>query len=1039
MLLRHILLFQIFSFNSCTFPITCEDKERRTQLKRIKRQSFGGFCSPQLVFNGQVNYVPTSNNLGQITSGTSAVLVCNAGFYPSGSSSATCNNGVWSQTLGICQSTTGGIGIGSTLTPGITTGFGQCTAMIPPAFGQLNYINAGQPSTTGLQQQQLGPFPSGTTVQLICLSGTFATGSSQAVCQNGQWQPFQLGPCQSTGLGVTGSIGGIGGCMGQMVPANGQILYSTVLQPGQTTYPSGTTATLSCFSGIPPINGQSTSSCLNGMWSPALGICSITGGTQGIFPTAFTGIGSTCPFGLFPPIGGTIQYSGQQQQQSFGSITGPPYAQGTTATLICQQGVPTGQSTSVCTGGQWMPPSLSGCSSGGLFGVTTPSIIGGFGTTAGQCVLPLTVLGGTVFYSNSGTTGGISNTGTLVGSVNTNIGTSQIGPWPQGTIAQAQCTNGQIPTGGPTSATCINSQWQPAQLGSCLGGGIGTVNPFGSTLTPLTGQGTCLFGPLTPLNGRLQFSNGQTIGPFPAGTTATLLCNAGFIPNGLSTSTCMNSQFSALGQCMPSSSNPIDTSTISNDSSNIYNSARVQCFELPQPANRAQFIYSPPSNSSSFPIGTTATLVCSAGTQLSDGSTHDPDAHSLFVRINRAYEVLKDDDLRQKYDQFGEKGLEDNGGGDHQYQSWQFYNDNFGIYDEDPEIITLGRGDFEEEVFQSGEIWFVNFYSAYCSHCHTLAPVWRELAKRIPEGVARIGAVNCAEDPQLCRSQNVMGYPSLIVYPQQEWFEGERKLDNLLNFLLSQISISILQPTHALPPQRPLLLELCLFNENDCLSEEERKKIAAISNQLLIQFVLLDCSDFAKELCNTFGAQEGMFLLSGDENEKPKELYFADLTDLRLQLLSELPELDELTSIEFNQLLNRKNINTDQESTLIIFINSKEEEQKEWRRLPIIFPQLDVKIVNCFVKDIKHLCDNMHLGKLPRSAIFKSNGGYDLNYGLINYLIILGNVQTNIREIIKFIRHSLNSNLIVLNYDTYWVIYLRSFFLNNFIGSSTIC
>lgn len=80
------------------------------------------------------------------------------------------------------------------------------------------------------------------------------------------------------------------------------------------------------ISGIPPINGQSTSSCLNGMWSPALGICSITGGTQGIFPTAFTGIGSTCPFGLFPPIGGTIQYSGQQQQQSFGSITGPPYA-----------------------------------------------------------------------------------------------------------------------------------------------------------------------------------------------------------------------------------------------------------------------------------------------------------------------------------------------------------------------------------------------------------------------------------------------------------------------------------------------------------------------------------------------------------------------------------------------------------------------------------------------------------------------------------------------------------------------------------------
>ena len=37
----------------------------------------------------------------------------------------------------------------------------------------------------------------------------------------------------------------------------------------------------------------------------------------------------------------------------------------------------------------------------------------------------------------------------------------------------------------------------------------------------------------------------------------------------------------------------------------------------------------------------------------------DPDADSKFIRINRAYEVLKDDELRKKYDQFGEEGLED--------------------------------------------------------------------------------------------------------------------------------------------------------------------------------------------------------------------------------------------------------------------------------------------------------------------------------------------------------------------------------------------
>ncbi|KAL7072176.1 hypothetical protein ACQ4LE_008890 [Meloidogyne hapla] len=618
MLPRHLLFFHIISLNFYAFQTSSENNAEKTQLRRIKRQNIGGLCSPLLVFNGQVNYMPSSSStsLGQISSGTSAALVCNAGFYPSGASSATCNNGVWSQTLGICQAS-GGIGLGPTLTPGgITTGFGQCSAMIPPAFGQLNY---GQTSTGGLQQQQqFGPFPSGTTVQLICTSGTFSSGNSQAVCQSGQWQPIQLGPCQSTGLGGVGGIGSGGSCAAQMTTANGQVIYSTVLQPGQTMYPSGTTATLSCASGIPPLNGQSVSTCLNSIWSPPLGICSITGGTQGIFPTSFTSFGSSCTFGMLAPFGGTIQYGGTSTQQ-LGVSSGPPYAEGTTATLICQQGAPSGQASAVCTRGQWQPSTLTGCSGGGLFGVT-PSIFSGFGTqTAGQCILGLAVLGGTVFYSNSGTSSGVGNTGTLIGSVNTNIGSSQTGPFPQGTTAQAQCTNGQIPSGGAASAICVNSQWQPSQLGSCLGSNIGIPNPFSVTPT-IGGQGTCLFGPIA-LNGRVQFSNGQTIGPFPAGTTATLLCNAGFIPNGLSTSSCVNSQFQSLGTCVPTSSDPSNSSSSSNDSSNAYNSGRVQCFDMPQPVNGAQFIYSPSNTNSPFPIGTTATLVCANGTQLSDGST----------------------------------------------------------------------------------------------------------------------------------------------------------------------------------------------------------------------------------------------------------------------------------------------------------------------------------------------------------------------------------------------------------------------------------
>lgn len=44
--------------------------------------------------------------------------------------------------------------------------------------------------------------------------------------------------------------------------------------------------------------------------------------------------------------------------------------------------------------------------------------------------------------------------------------------------------------------------------------------------------------------------------------------------------------------------------------------------------------------------------------------------------MNRAYEVLKDEDLRKKYDKYGEKGLDEQQGG--RYESWNYYRYDFG-------------------------------------------------------------------------------------------------------------------------------------------------------------------------------------------------------------------------------------------------------------------------------------------------------------------------------------------------------------------------
>ena len=80
--------------------------------------------------------------------------------------------------------------------------------------------------------------------------------------------------------------------------------------------------------------------------------------------------------------------------------------------------------------------------------------------------------------------------------------------------------------------------------------------------------------------------------------------------------------------------------------------------------------------------------------------------------------MLKDDDLRKKYDRWGEKGLEDDFHGN-RYESWDFYHEELGLYDEDHEIHVLDHKELINAI-SSDDVWFIKFYSERCSHCHDL-------------------------------------------------------------------------------------------------------------------------------------------------------------------------------------------------------------------------------------------------------------------------------------------------------------------------------
>lgn len=63
-----------------------------------------------------------------------------------------------------------------------------------------------------------------------------------------------------------------------------------------------------------------------------------------------------------------------------------------------------------------------------------------------------------------------------------------------------------------------------------------------------------------------------------------------------------------------------------------------------------------------------------------------------------AYEILKEPDLRRKYDLYGKEGLAMSNK-KQTYHSWTYYQNNFDMYEDDQHVVTLGKHDYCKYTF----------------------------------------------------------------------------------------------------------------------------------------------------------------------------------------------------------------------------------------------------------------------------------------------------------------------------------------------------
>ncbi len=99
------------------------------------------------------------------------------------------------------------------------------------------------------------------------------------------------------------------------------------------------------------------------------------------------------------------------------------------------------------------------------------------------------------------------------------------------------------------------------------------------------------------------------------------------------------------------------------------------------------------------------------------------------------------------------------------------------------EVLSLSSENFSETLSKGPA--FVKFFAPWCGHCKKLAPTWKQLAKHM-QGNVTIADVDCVEQPALCKTQDIQGYPTLVWFAQEgsrSEYHGGRKLEQLRAFV----------------------------------------------------------------------------------------------------------------------------------------------------------------------------------------------------------------------------------------------------------------
>lgn len=143
-----------------------------------------------------------------------------------------------------------------------------------------------------------------------------------------------------------------------------------------------------------------------------------------------------------------------------------------------------------------------------------------------------------------------------------------------------------------------------------------------------------------------------------------------------------------------------------------------------------------------------------------------------------------------------------------------------GFYGSGSAVVELTEPKFEDEVANSEDVWFVEFYAPWCGHCKSLKPEYEDAAQQL-EGKVKLGAVDCTQEEGLCGKFGVRGYPTIKFFGGDKNrpvdYNGERTAAGMAEYGLKQWA------TSAPPPEVKELTEQFVLDQQ-CLGDDDAGK-----------------------------------------------------------------------------------------------------------------------------------------------------------------------------------------------------------------------